>query len=344
VLGEIVMKKGIAVAGNLIIDYYKEIDVYPEHSTLTTINQVRSATGGAVCNCAIDLAKIDGNLRITAIGVLGEDEAGTMILRELEKYPNIDTSQIIREGVTSYTDVYVDRTNHTRTFFQFRGANQILGIKHFDFKKINADILHIGYILLLDSLDKEDAEYGTVMARLLHQAKLSGLKTSIDVVSEQSERYKLLVPPALKYCDYCIINEIEGSRTTGIKIRDEKGRLIEGNGFKICQALLDMGVSEWAVIHMREGAVGISKDGEPVSLPSLYIPRESILSSTGAGDAFLSGTLYGAWKGNSLTKAIELGLATAAMSLLGANACDSVGSEAEARAFYEKTPKEKWIF
>ena len=287
------MKKGIAVAGNIIMDYYKEIDIYPRSSTLTTIKSVKSATGGALCNCAMDLARIDRELPITAIGILGQDDAGARIIQELRKYPNINISNIIHNGVTSFTDAYVDRSNHTRTFFQFRGANQNLNINHFDFQKINADILHIGYLLLLDSLDKKDEEYGTVMARLLYNAQSAGLKTSIDVVSEESDRYKYIIPPSLKYCDYCIINELEGSRTTGIEIRDINGKIIIKNAFEICKALISLGVHKWAVLHMREGAVGVCKNGETVRLPSLKIPSESILSSTGAGDAFLSGTLYG---------------------------------------------------
>ena len=64
------------------------------------------------------------------------------------------------------------------------------------------------------------------MARLLAHAKERGIKTSIDVVSETGERFGRLVPPALRYTDYCIINEIEASRSTGIQLRAEDGALM----------------------------------------------------------------------------------------------------------------------
>ena len=79
----------------------------------------------------------------------------------------------------------------------------------------DAELLHIGYILLLDALDEADAEYGTRMARLLHDAQQHGIKTSIDVVSESGDRFRRLVPPALRYTDYCIINEVEAQESTG---------------------------------------------------------------------------------------------------------------------------------
>ena len=45
------------------------------------------------------------------------------------------------------------------------------------------------------------------------------MKTSVDVVSEDSDRFARIVTPALKYVDYCILNEIEAGKTAGFKIR-----------------------------------------------------------------------------------------------------------------------------
>jgi sugar/nucleoside kinase (ribokinase family) len=64
------------------------------------------------------------------------------------------------------------------------------------------------------------------MARLLHDAQRSGILTSIDVVSEASDRFKKLVPPAMKYADFCIINEVEAQNSTGIVLRDNENKLI----------------------------------------------------------------------------------------------------------------------
>ena len=58
------------------------------------------------------------------------------------------------------------------------------------------------------------------------QVQQRGIKTSIDVVSEASDRFTRLVPPALKYTDYCIINELEAGQSTGVALRDEDGQLL----------------------------------------------------------------------------------------------------------------------
>ena len=47
----------------------------------------------------------------------------------------------------------------------------------------------------------------------------AGFKTSIDVVSEDSERFSKIIGPALKQVDYCILNEIEASKVTGVEVR-----------------------------------------------------------------------------------------------------------------------------
>lgn len=317
------MNKGIAFAGNMIVDYIKHVETYPAQHTLTTITKMSRSSGGLVCNCVIDIAKLDPSIPLTALGIVGEDEAGDYIIEQLSAFPSVDVSRIARQGTTSYTDVMTE-PNGGRTFFQYRGANALLTPQYFDFNKLQADILHIGYILLLDGLDCEDTEYPTALCRVLYQAQQSGIKTSIDVVSEESERFTQFVPPALKYTDYCTINEIESSRTTGIPLRDDGGNILMENLPRVCARFIEMGVKEWVVIHMPELACGMDKNGSYVMEESWKIPPNFKKSSVGAGDAFSSTILYSAYQGWSMTQAIHAAGAVAAYSLSGIGACDSI--------------------
>ena len=193
---------------------------------------------------------------------------------------------------------------------------------------------HIGYILLLDTLDEEDPEFGTKMAKLLKAAQDRGIKTSIDVVSEASDRFRRLVSPALRYTDYCVINEVEASATTGIELRTADGKLIPENFPKALQAMKDLGVSTWAVIHCPEIGCGLDENGNFVEVPSLKLPEGWIVGTVGAGDAFCSGVLYGAWKGMSLKESIELATASAACSLSAAGATEGMRPVAEVQKLY----------
>ena len=333
------MKNGIILAGNMLVDALKDIDVYPAHSNLTTIRRVSKAIGGLVCNCGLDLAILDPDMPVRVMGVIGHDDNGRLIEDTFAKYPNIDTSGIRYSGETSFTDVMCDTSNATRTFFTYRGSASEFGPDDFDFDKIKGDILHAGYILLLDTMDEEDPEYGTKMARVLHDAQAHGIKTSIDVVSEEGDRFARLVSPALKYTDYCIINENEAQRITGVElIRD--GKVAEENIEKACKALFDIGVESWVVIHSRAAAWGMTKDGSVEKVASINIPKSMIKGTTGAGDAFAAGVLLGAYREMSLKDAMILGTATANSSILESGASDGIMNYDKTMEFYHKALEE----
>lgn len=308
------MKKGIAIAGNLLVDLIKMIDVYPVQGMLCNISGQSRAVGGIVPNVAIDIAKIDGSIPLYAVGRIGNDGNGGYILNEL-KNNNIDITNIIKdESATSYSDVMTLKDTGARTFFHYRGANAKFEVNDINLDKLNCDILHLGYALLLDKFDVFNEKYGTEMARALCLAKEKGIKTSIDVVSEASERFSALVTPCLKYCDYIIINEIESSLVSKIPLRNTEG-IIEKNLSKVCKWFFEQGVNELVCIHFPEGAAALNKKGEYRQLASLKLPDGYIKGTVGAGDAFCAGMLYCQYKGFSIEKSLRTAINAAACNL-----------------------------
>jgi sugar/nucleoside kinase (ribokinase family) len=282
----------------------------------------------------VDLAKLDPQMPLVALGRTGDDEAGKFIMENLQAHKNIDMQHVKITGTTSFALVMADEITKQRTFYHCRGGNAGFCEADIPWENLNVDMLHIGYILLLDALDEEDTEYGTKMARLLHTAQQKGIKTSIDVVSEASDRFKRLVSPALKYTDYCIINEVEASATTGIELRTEDGKLLKENMPAALKKMKELGVSTWAVIHCPEVGYGLDENNNLVEVPSLKLPEGWIAGTVGAGDAFCSGVLYGAWKGMDLKSAIELGTASAACSLSQPGATEGMRTAEEVMQVY----------
>jgi len=328
-------KRGIAVAGNMIVDLLYPIHGMPKPGELTTITgDAARSSGGCLCNDIIDLAALDANLPLIALGRAGNDTEGDFIMEKLKAYPNIDLSYVKRVGGTSFTLVMADEITKQRTFYHYRGGNAAFCQDDIPWDALDVDMLHIGYILLLDSLDEEDSQYGTKMAKLLHEAQSRGIKTSIDVVTEAGERFKKLVCPAMRYTDYCIINEAEAQATTGIALRTEDGKLLKENMLPALQKMKDLGVSTWAVIHCPEMGCGLDENGNYVEVPSLKLPEGWIAGTVGAGDAFCSGVLYGAWKEMNLKSAIELGTAAAACSLSQPGATEGMRPVSEVMQVY----------
>lgn len=331
------MGKGICVAGNMIVDILYPTQGWPKQGQLVHIlDGISRATGGAVCNVIIDLAKLDPEMPLYAMGRNGKDAEGDLVMEQLQAYKNINTDHVICEGTSAFTLVLSDIKSKERTFFTYLGANAQFCEDDIDWDKLDCNIMHIGYILLLNSLDQPDEEYGSKMARLLHSAQQHGIKTSIDVVSEASDRFVQLVPPALKYADYCIINEIEAGQTTGIMLRDENDELIRENLPAALRRMKEMGVSTWAVIHTPEGGFGLDENNNYIEKDSLHLPEGYIKGSVGAGDAFCAGVLCGAEHGKSLEDSIVLGIAAAAASLSEPGASAGVGTVEEVLDLYKR--------
>lgn len=324
------MRKGICVAGNLIVDITYPIERWPRQSELTTITDgITRSVGGAVCNVITDLAKLDETLPLSALGVIGDDAEGEFILEQLGRHENIDLSLLGRKGTTSFTAVMSDNRTKARTFFQYRGANALFDESFIDWDRIDAEILHVGYILLLDALDQADGEYGTKMARLLAEAQSRGIRTSIDVVTESGDRFRTLVPPALRYTDYCVINELEAQQITGVLLRDEEEKLYPEHMEEALRKMKELGVSTWAVIHCPEGGYGLDEKNHFLTVRSLKLPEGYIKGTVGAGDAFCAGVLYGAEKGWGLAESVRLGTCAAAASLSEAGATEGMRPAAE---------------
>ncbi|MGO8925378.1 MAG: carbohydrate kinase family protein [Limisphaerales bacterium] len=320
-------RSGLLAGGNWVIDQVKMIDVYPQPEQLANILSQSQGTGGAPYNVLIDLARSGAPFPLFAAGLVGQDALGEHILATCRQHKiDVQHLSITSKAPTSYTDVMTERGHGRRTFFHARGANALWRGDDLDFTKINARLFHLGYLLLLDALDKPDPRFGTKAARLLAQAQAAGIKTCADVVSENSDRFARIVNPALRHVDYCILNEIEAGKTTGFKIREPGGRLDTVALRHAAGALLQQGVRELVVVHFPEGAFARTRKGDDFWQPSLKLPPKYIAGTAGAGDAFCAGVLYGLHEDWDLQRCLLTGVCIAAASLSNATCTAGVKS------------------
>lgn len=307
------MKTGIAVAGSILVDNINEISAYPSVGELTQIKNVSKSVGGLVPNVAIDLKRICRDLEIKAVGKVGDDENGVYVKNVLEENGvDVGCVKVCRER-TSFTEVMSIKGGQ-RTFFTYAGASADFGVDDVSVSSLGVKMLHLGYFLLLDKIDNGDGE------KLLKQAKANGIKTSIDLVSENSDRYSLVLP-CLKYVDNLIINEIEAGALVGIEPKKE-------NLVDIAKKLKEYGVSERVIIHTNDIGICVSQNGV-TEVPSYVLPDNFIVGTTGAGDAFCSGALIGIYNDRTDKEILEFASAAAVAALSQADATSGVCSEAE---------------
>ena len=261
----------------------------------------------------IDIKRVDPSSTVRAVGKIGNDSEGDFLVSTLEEN-GVDASLLVRgEKPTSFTDV-MSIVGGQRTFFTYPGACADFGFEDVDFENLDVKMLHLGYFLLLDKVDGGDGE------KILKAAKEKGIKTSIDLVSENSNRYHI-VKSCLKYTDNVIINELEAGMIAGIEPCRE-------NLEKIAHSIKDMGVSERVIIHMPETGVCLSDNGF-FELPSWELPKGFIKGKTGAGDAFCAGALIGIYRGLDEMGILTLAQKAATASLASPDSIGGMVSEGE---------------
>ena len=307
------MKSGIAVAGTILVDNLNEISAYPKAGELTQIKKVQKAVGGCVPNVAIDLKKINPDLTIKAVGKIGNDENGEFVKNTFtQNGVSVDFVKSCSDK-TSFSEV-MSVTGGERTFFTYPGASADFGKSDIDFDSLKVKMLHLGYFLLLDKIDNGDG------LEILKLAKEKGIKTSIDLVSENSNRYSLVVP-CLKYVDNLIINEVEAGAIVGIEANED-------NLVLIAKKLKELGVIERVIIHTPSVSVCFSCDGETV-MPSYDLPSGFIVGTTGAGDAFCAGALTAIYQEKTDKEILEFSSSTAVLALTKADAISGLKTQQE---------------
>ena len=305
-------REGIAVVGTLLVDNLYEISAYPAEGELTQIRSISRSTGGLVPNNGIGLKKIAPNVPVYAVGKVGNDDAGKLALGFM-KDAGVDVSLVCvsESEQTSFTDV-MSVKGAQRTFFTYPGACATFGYDDVPWDSLSAKMLHLGYFLLLDKVDGGDG------LRILKEAKARGILTSIDLVSENSDRYACVLP-CLPYVDNLIVNELEAGKLAGVEPTYE-------NLPKIAEKLLSLGVRERVIIHMPSEGLCATREGI-VRLPSCHLPKGYVKGKTGAGDAFCSGALIGILKGYTPEDILLLAEAAAVASLTAADATSGITEE-----------------
>ncbi len=291
-------RKGIAFAGNILTDNVKFVEGYPQKGMLATIESETLGVGGCVPNTAISLKKVCPEIKVKAFGRVGNDYKGEFVLGQM-KSVGIDVSgvKVSDRFPTSYSDVITVKSTGERTFFHNRGANKEFSPSDVDLQRLDCKILHAGYVMLLDAFDVLDEFGNTPMSKFLKQAQELGIKTSIDLVSEQSGDFTKIAISSLKYCDYVIINEIESGLIAGVSARNIDGTLNDENVFKILNKIKSLGVKDKVIIHCPEKAYCINADQVITAVESKRLPKGFIKGSVGAGDAFCAGCLYAIYNG-----------------------------------------------
>ncbi len=283
-------KLGVAKGGMNLVesDYIEELVVQIK-------NPPSVVPGGSACNTAIGVGMLGGQARF--VGKLGQDQLGVMFRDELKKNnvePVLFTSDLPTGRVLS-----IITPDAQRSMFTYLGAASELHQDEltpacFD----HAAIVHVeGYLLFNREL----------MMATLEAAKSAGAMVSLDLASFNvvEESKDLLNRIIADYIDILIANEDEALAYTGDK---DEAKALEALSEEVEIAVLKIG---------HRGSV-VSCKGTHTKIDPLLCPNA--IDTTGAGDLWAAGFLFGLVQGFSFEKSGELA------SACGSHVCQVVGA------------------
>ena len=306
---------GFIAGGTWCADHNKLVDRWPgeEEQVLILDREVRG--GGPACNLAVGVKRLDPDMPVATIGLLGDDADGRLLKAQAEQ-EGLDCSGLLMlDGCrTTFTDAFTSEDTGRRTHLYFPGTSSLLTPDHFEFSRTSARILHLGLPGLHEQMDTPWQEDPNGWVTVLKKAQAAGIRTNIEMCSLPPDRLSGTVEPCLGHLDYLVINDFEVAALAGRPVRHgeetDVAACLENAG-----DVFASGSMELLVVHFPLGSIAMSRTATPLIMPSVAIPKEAVVGPNGAGDAFASGVLYGLHQGWELKATMQLAHAAAAASM-----------------------------
>lgn len=236
--------------------------------------------GGSASNTINGIACLGGKTAL--IGKIGSDEIGNFYLNDT-KNNGVDPIMLTSNTASGNCTVLITPDGE-RTMCTYLGAACELSAEELKQEMFNGyDIVHIeGYLIINNALILEVAK----------MAKAAGAMVSIDLASYNvvEENLDFLKSYIAEYVDIVFANEEEARAFTGMEPREALDELS-----KLCKITI-----------VKEGAAGsyIKREDEVVHIESI---KANCIDTTGAGDMYAAGFLYGLMNDYSLQQAGDLG-------------------------------------
>src|SRR5436190_17983489 len=275
------------------VDHLIVVPEYPAFDTKVRFTQHEKSAGGQTASAMVALRRL--GLKTAYAGRFGSDPEGRFGLSSLEyEGVNLDFAEMIDGADNQIAFIIIDARSGERTIIWDRD-------ERLSYRPDEAplDLADRGRILHIDAHDPPAC---AVMARAAHDAGAI-VTADIDNIYEG-------LPDLLPLIDVLITSVGFPYRLTGIS--EERAAVVEIKARYGC-----------AIVGTTLGARGalIYCEGKFIESPAHTVPG-GCRDTTGAGDAFHGGFMYGMLRGEDLEACMKLGNGVAALK------CRSLGARA----------------
>lgn len=278
----------VLVLGGIIIDKYHFIKDYPKCGTDTFVNEAFEVPGGCSLNAAVMLKNLGSSPYI--FSKIGNDIEG----KQIETYladQKMDARFIQRVNAkTDYCLVMVDQSGE-RTFFTHEKLDRAISSDLMN-EMLNMTFQSVyitGYFMVSHSLESS-------VLKLLKELASRGTKILFDPGAIVDEIDEEVLKALIKLSDIMTPNKYEEE-----VISKKIGVPLKGYIKNTCYLIIKDGGNELSI-----------QLGDDTEYMKPY--RANVVDTTGAGDSFAAGVLYGLSKSDDIKHAVEIGMACGAIT------------------------------
>jgi len=288
------------------VDHLIVVPEYPAFDTKTRFTEHRKSAGGQTATAMVALQRL--GMKTAYAGRFGSDEAGGFGRESLAKEDlNLDFAETIEDASNQVAFIIIDSRSGERTIIWDRD-------ERLSYRPDEApiELATRGRILHIDGHDPPAC---AAMARAAHEAGTI-VTADIDNIYEG-------LPELLPLIDVLIASSEFPHRLTGIS--DLRASLIETRARYGC-----------ALVGATLGARGALTycESEFIESHAFEVPG-GCRDTTGAGDAFHAGFIYGMLREEDLKVCMTFGNAVAALKCRALGGRAALPTEAELRDFYQ---------
>lgn len=299
----------VAVVGNYVVDVIvRPVGQLPNPGELMLVEDISVAGGGAGFGSSVVLARLGA--AVLAVGAVGRDGQGVQ-MRAWLKAEGVDTRFVADvDGPTSSTVVVVSPDGE-RSYLHAPGASDAMRVDLALLEQPGLAAVHVGAALIMGGLD---VDQGCV--RLLEAARARGIRTSLDTSWDGSGRWSRVLP-YLPHLDVFCPSLVEARQVTGQTSAEDVAAWIQDRG------------TGAVVVHAGADGAYVASADFTGWLPANPV---QVVDTTGAGEAFDAGLVFGLASGWAMEEAARLACAVGALATTAIGCVDGIVGLAPALA------------
>ena len=273
------------------MDFLGIVSSFPQPDTKNKMLEFIQQGGGPVATALVALARL--GVRVSFVGKLGENELSQFVLQEFRQ-EGVDVSGIIEEKEAGpyFAFIAVEKEGGQRTIWW---TDQM--VRRLKEKELSREFITSGRILHLDEYDLPAAIQAAAWA------KEAGMRVVLD--AETPRKRELL--PLIKLVDFLVVPE-----------EFALGFSRERNVEKAADFFLKVGSQAIVITQGTKGSFTRTPD-RSFHQRIFNLP---VVDTTGCGDVFHGGFIYGLLRNWSLEITVEFATAVAALK------CEKLGGRA----------------